>query len=147
MNALLAGFAAVAGLLNAVQAGCNATLGKSLGPFPAALVVAAVSFVTILLAALVSGRFALPEWRAMVEAPWWAWVGGTLAAVFVLSQLLAAEALGSALFMGLAVTAAIVMSLALDHWGLAGFKQHPLGWARAVGAVLMLAGLGLIARY
>ncbi len=146
MKAFLVGFAVVAGLLNSVQAGYNASLGKSLGnAFAAAIAIVAVSFTTIVIAGTVSGRLAMPEWRAVVATPWWQWAGGIFAALFVLSQLFVAEALGSALFMGLAVTAAIVMSLVLDHFGLAGFKEHPFGVGRAVGAALMIAGLGLIA--
>ena len=83
----------------------------------------------------------------MAAAPWWAWTGGLLATVFILAQLFAAEQLGSAVFMTLTVTAAVGMSLLLDHFGLVGFKEHPLGWGRAAGAVLIFAGLGLIARY
>ena len=148
MKALLIGFAAIAGLLNAVQAGYNASLGKSLGnQFAAALAVAAISFTTILVAGIASGRLGLPEWRAFSATPPWQWAGGMFAALFILSQLFVAEQLGSALFMGLAVTAAIVMSIVLDHFGLAGFTQHPAGVGRLVGALLMVAGLGLIARF
>ena len=80
-------------------------------------------------------------------APWWAWTGGLLATVFILAQLFAAEQLGSAAFMTITVTAAVGMSLLLDHFGLVGFKEHPLGRGWAAGAVLIFAGLGLIARY
>ena len=67
--------------------------------------------------------------------------------MFILAQLFTAEQLDSAVFMTITVTAAVSMSLLLDHWGLVGFKEHPLGWGRAAGAVLILAGLGLTARY
>ena len=64
-----------------------------------------------------------------------------------MAQLFVAEHLGSAVFMATTVTAAVVMSLLLDHFGLVGFKQHAAGVGRIAGAILMFAGLALIARY
>jgi bacterial/archaeal transporter family-2 protein len=49
--------------------------------------------------------------------------------------------------MGLSVTAALITSIALDHFGLVGFKEHPVGWWRVLGCGLMIAGIGLVARY
>ncbi len=140
-------FAAAAGLLNAVQAGCNAALGKALGPFAAGLAILGVSALSFVLVGTVSGRLAAPRWEQIAGAPWWAWCGGVLGATFVMAQMFTAEALGSAVFMALTVTAAVVMSLLLDHFGLVGFKQHAVGWGRIAGALLMFAGLGLIAKY
>lgn len=74
-------------------------------------------------------------------------MGSVLGTVFILAQLFAAEQLGSAVFMTVTVTATVSMSLLLDHFELIGFKEHPFGWGRASGAVLIFAGLGLIARY
>lgn len=140
--------AAVAGALNSVQAGANASLGKALdNRFAAGLVVVAVSAAVFVVAGLASGQLAWPGWQRAAGVPWWAWLGGTMGALFVLPQLFAAEQLGSAVFMTIAVTAAVLSSLLLDHFGLVGFKEHALGWGRAAGAVLIVAGLALIALY
>ena len=140
--------AAMAGVLNAVQAGANAGLGKAFeNRLAAGLVISAVGLVAMLGAGIASGQLGWPGLARMAAAPWWAWTGGLLGAVFVLVQLFTAEQLGSAVFMTIVVTAAVLTSLLLDHFGLVGFKQHSLGWGRAAGAALMLAGLGLIARY
>jgi bacterial/archaeal transporter family-2 protein len=148
MHWLLYGFAAVAGAVNAIQSGCNATLGKMLGqPFVAALVIVAVSFTSLLVCGLVLGQLALPESGRVGQVPWWGWVGGALGAFYVMSMLLAAETIGAAVFMGLTVTAAIVTSLVLDHFGWMGFRQHPAGLWRIVGGVMMISGLGLIAKF
>lgn len=141
-------FAAAAGLLNAIQAGANAGLGKALdNKFAAGAAILAINMTVMLLAGAVSGQLGWPGLQRIAGAPWWAWTGGALATVFILAQLFTAEELGSAVFMTITVTAAVIMSLLLDHFGLVGFKEHPLGWGRAAGAVLILAGLGLIARY
>ncbi|MEJ7715982.1 MAG: DMT family transporter [Thermoleophilaceae bacterium] len=141
-------FAAAAGLLNAIQAGANAGLGKALdNKFAAGAAILAINMAVMLLAGAVSGQLGWPGLQRIAGAPWWAWTGGLLATVFILAQLFTAEQLGSAVFMTITVTAAVSTSLLLDHFGLVGFKEHPLGWGRAAGAVLILAGLGLIARY
>ena len=148
MGALLYVFAAIAGALNAVQAGANSSLAKALdNRFAAALTIVSVSFAGFLVVGTVSRQLAWPGLARFAAAPWWTWVGGLLGGCFVLAQLFAAEKLGSAVFMTITVSAAVIMALLLDHFGLVGFKQHSLGWGRAAGALLILGGLGLIARF
>ena len=147
MKALLYLFAAAAGLLNAVQSGCNSTLGKAIGPMPAAVAIGVVATLSYLVAGAASGQLAWPGVEKVAGAPWWAWTGGVMGAVFVLSQLFVAQQLGSGVFIALTVTASVAMSLVLDHYGLVGFKEHPAGWGRIAGALLMFAGLGLIAKF
>lgn len=140
-------FAVVAGLLNAVQSGVNSTLGKQIGQFQAGLVSFGLAFVLFVVAGTMTGRLAWPGGERMAGVPWWAWFGGVLGAVFVLSQLFVAQSLGSAVFIGIVVTASVVMSLVLDHYGLVGFEVHRVNLGRVAGAVLMVAGVGLIARF
>ncbi len=78
--------------------------------------------------------------------PWWGWVGGLLGASVLASQLWVAREIGAGPFMGIVVTAAVVASLVLDHFGLVGFEEHPAGLWRIVGAGLMVGGVVLIAR-
>ena len=150
MQVLLVAFTIVAGLLNTVQTGTNATLNRSLGaPVWAAAAVGTATFLTTLLAALTVMIFAgqRPTAEAIAGVPWWAWTGGMLGAVYVLATVLVADKVGAATFMGITVTVAIVTSLAMDHFGLLGFEVHRAGFARIVGGILMLAGLGLIAKF
>lgn len=150
MRALLIGFAVVAGLLNTLQTGANATLNKGLGaPVWAAAAVGAATCVTTLVAALavtmVTGQ--RPGAAALAGLPWWAWTGGVMGAVYVLATVLVADKVGAAVFMGVTVTVAIVTSLVMDHFGLLGFEIHKAGLARIAGGVLMVAGIGLIAAF
>ena len=140
-------FAAVAGALNAVQSGANATLNKTLGqPFLAALIVLGVSAAGFLAVGAATGNLAWPEPGSWGRVPWWGWVGGLLGATVLASQLFVAREIGAGPFMGIVVTAAVVASLVLDHFGLVGFEVHRAGPWRVVGAVLMVAGVVLIAR-
>jgi bacterial/archaeal transporter family-2 protein len=148
MQWLLYGFVVVAGALNAVQTGCNSALNRVLEkPIVAALMVLSVSFSGILAFGLISGQLGLPELARIHRVPWWGWIGGLLGATFLMSMLLFAHRVGAGAFMGLTVTAAIVTSVALDHFGLVGFREHPVGLWRILGCGLMIAGIGLVARY
>ena len=48
---------------------------------------------------------------------------------------------------GLTITANILMSLCIDHFGLFGVQQHALGPGRAIGAALMVAGIYAISKF
>lgn len=144
MSWLLYLSAVIAGTLNAVQAGANVTLNKTLEqPILASLIVAAVGAVVYLLAAPFLG-LALPAGGKVASVPWWGWIGGALGAVYVLCTILVAGRVGAAPFTGLTVTAAVVTSLVLDHFGWLGFDQHAAGLARIAGGLLMVGGLALI---
>ena len=142
----LSGLAVLAGIGNAVQSGTNATLVKTLAqPFAAGLAVACVTGTTFLAVGLVSGRLSLPSAEQALQAPWWAWIGGALGAVVVLSQLFVARQIGAAPYLGILVTAGVATSILLDHFGWVGFEPDPAGLWRILGAVLMVAGVTLVA--
>ena len=142
------GLAIFAGVLNAIQPGCNAALNKVLEmPFVAAMIVSAVTFSSLLTIGLLFGQLHPPSNERIAQVPWWGWVGGALGAVYIMSMLLVAERVGAALFLGLTVTSAVLTSLLLDHFGLVGFRQHPAGAWRILGGILMISGLGLIAKF
>jgi transporter family-2 protein len=140
-------FVMVAGVLNTIQSGSNATLNKTLGrPLWAVVLVFAVALATALVVAVVSGQ-RLPSRADVASLPWWAWIGGMLGTVYIISMMLSADKLGAAVFMGLTVTMAVATSLVMDHFGLMGFERHPAHLGRIGGGLLMVAGLALIARF
>ena len=131
------------GVLNTVQSGSNATLAKSMGqPVLAALVVSLANVVLYLAVAPFVG-LGLPK-GSLGAVPWWAWLGGLFGASYVLASIFFAEKLGAAVFIGLTVTAGVITSTVMDHFGLVGFKQHALGVGRLIGCALMLGGLALV---
>lgn len=140
-------FVAVAGALNAVQSGTNAQLARSLErPWLAGFVVCLSTTLIFAVGMLVSGQ-ALPAAGKAGSAPWWAWTGGLCGAALVIASLFFAQKVGSGLFTGLTITAGVIASILMDHFGLVEFKQHPAGLWRIVGATLMIGGLGLVARF
>ncbi len=135
------------GVLNTVQSGSNATLAKTLDqPILAALIVTAVNGIVYLAVAPFIGLH-LPKDGAFAVVPWWAWLGGTFGAIYVLSSIFFAQKLGGGVFIGLTVTAGVVTSVLMDHYGLVGFKQHTASWPRLVGAALMIGGLALVSLF
>ncbi len=147
MPALFALLTIFAGMTSALQAGSNQMLEKTLlTPRWSIVIVAAVTFAAALVVALVS-RERPPAFAVIAQVPWWAWIGGLLGLGFVVGTVLASAKLGAGLFIGLLVTAEIVMSMTLDHFGWMGFEVHRAGGARLAGGALMIAGVALIAAY
>ena len=147
MSLLVALVAALAGVLNTVQSGANATLSRALDqPIAAALAVSAVNAAVYLAVGAVVG-LGWPGGARIAAAPWWAWLGGVMGAAYVLAVITLAQRLGAAVFTGITVTAAIVTSTTLDHFGWVGFAQHAAGPWRILGCVLMIGGLGLVSLF
>ena len=140
-------YVAAAGVLTAVQSGANAQLVRSLErPWVVAVVVSLVT-AACFLAALLVVRQPFPEVGRVAAAPWWAWTGGVCGALYVTGTLFFAQRLGASAFTGITVTAGIVASLVLDHYGLIGFEQHAARTGRILGGLLMVAGVALVALF
>ncbi len=140
-------FIFVAGMLQAVGAVMNGALNKALvNPWLAT----AISFLLVLFAAI--ALFAcmprpLPTAADAASMPWWAPLGGIVGAVAVFAGLLLIQKLGAGPVNGVTITANILCSLLIDHFGLFNMGQHSMNGWRALGAALMIAGVSLIARF
>jgi bacterial/archaeal transporter family-2 protein len=142
---------ALTGFLIAIQAGCNATLEKSLqNPVLSAFLsfcagTAVLFFALAIYVAITGGR--MPRAAQWAAVPWWGWFGGVFGALYILCMVLTAQKVGAGIFLGITITTTIVASLAMDHYGLLGFKQHPASPARMLGGALMVAGMLLIGKF
>ena len=138
-------FIILGGVLQTFGAAMNGQLNKSLAnPWLAS----AVSFALITFFFL--GVFALfpaplPTAGALAAMPWWAPLGGLVGAFAVVAGLLFVNKVGAGAFGGLTITANILMSLLVDHFGMFGIEQHSLNLWRILGGALMVAGIALIA--
>lgn len=142
----LYGLVVIAGIANAVQSGTNATLAKGLAqPFAAGLVVALGTGTGLLVVGLVTGRLSLPSLAQASTVPAWAWCGGLLGSLVIMAQLFAAQRIGAAPFLAILVTTGVVTSIVLDHFGWIGFAQHPVSSWRAIGGLVMVCGVVLVA--
>ncbi len=146
MPVLLFLLAIAAGLANPFQSGVNAELNKQLTrPLWTGVFVYATGLLGLLLVQLFF-REPVPASR-IAAIPWWAWMGGLISLISTIIGLTIAQKLGSGIFTGLSLTASLVTSVALDHFGLIGFRQHAASPARIAGCGLMIAGLWMIAKF
>ena len=144
----LYGLTILAGIANAIQPGQNATLSKSLGlPVTAGLITLIVSTSALLVGGLAIGKLEVPSGPQLASVPWWAWLGGFFSVLLILAQLYASPAIGAASFLGIIVTVGVAVSIVLDHYGWVGFPVHPVSLWRVLGAVLMTAGVALVALF
>ena len=147
MNVVALLFVAASGALNMVQSGANAQLVKATErPWLAGLLVSLVTAAVFAAGWAVTG-LRMPEAGRVGALPWWVWTGGLFGASYVVGTLFFAERLGAGVFTGVNVTAAIAASVLVDHFGWVGFSQHAASPLRILGALVMVAGLFLVARF
>lgn len=136
-----------AGVANPFQSGTNAELNKQLGsPVWAGVFVYATGLAGLLLLQGIL-RQAFPGSARMLAVSPWAWSGGLISIASTMAGLTLAQRMGSGVFTGVTVTAALVTSVALDQMGAIGFRQHTASPARMAGCALMIAGVWMISRF
>lgn len=139
-------FIILGGVLQTCGAAMNGQLNKSLvNPFLAS----AVSFLIItffFIALLFAMPHPLPAMQDLREMPWWAVFGGLVRAVQVFAGLSFVHKVGTGNFMALTVSAALIASLVVDHFGWFRMDVHAVTATKLVGAVLLVGGVVLITR-
>lgn len=140
-------FVLAAGALQAFGVAMNAALrGALVNPWLAATV-SFLPIVFVFLAMLAIRPTPLPTRNDIARMPWWAPLGGIAGAVAVFGGLLFVDKVGAGAFNGLLITANLLTSLAIDHFGWLGMTPHRAGPGRLTGAALMVAGIVLIAAF
>ena len=91
-------------------------------------------------------RLRLPSAASLTEVPPWAWFGGIIGATYVAASLYLGPKIGATLLLALLLAGQMGMSLAVDHFGLLGFPQHPINLPRLAGVVMLVAGAVLIVK-
>jgi transporter family-2 protein len=143
-QAFMIAFVALVGALQAVQGPINNQLNDSMkNVWLAGCVVFGTSLAAFSLLFVIFHR-PLPTLQDLTDIPWYAGLGGLLGATAVYSMLTLTQRMGAGLFNGALVTATILTSLVLDHFGFLGLEKTPLTLTRAGGGVLLLAGLYLL---
>jgi len=135
------------GALITMQVATNTRLKEAFGEAVPAVIVSSLIGVLILGVVTLLGRTPWPPTAQIVGAPWWAWLGGLLGAVYAVATVLLARRLGAATLTALVVTGQLVCSVALDHFGVLGFTEHGLSVGRVGGCLLLIAGFILISRF
>jgi bacterial/archaeal transporter family-2 protein len=147
MKWLLVFAAAIAGGLLPTQAGINSQLARHLGhPLLAASVSFGIGAIALILYTVIF-HISLPPVDQIQQIPWYLWTGGILGTIYLTTTIILAPLLGAATMIGLIVAGQMLASIFLDNFGLVGFPVHPLSFWRAIGAILLIAGVALIQRF
>lgn len=140
-------FIIVGGILQTLGAAMNAQLNNSLSNRWLASTVSFSLITAFFICVFAMFPAPLPSAENLARMPWWAPLGGLVGAVQVYAGLTLVNKVGAGPFVGLTVTAALIASLAVDHWGLFHMPIHPINLLRVAGALLMIGGVYLIARF
>ncbi len=143
---------AVAGFLMPVQTGINAQLHREVGhPIGAAFVsffVGTVALAIIYAVLYLGARAPAPALAKFVTAPWYlVYSGGLIGAFAVFTMLTLAPKLGASVLIASFLTGQMIASVALDHYGILGYAEHPVNLWRALGVAFLIAGVFLIRRF
>jgi transporter family-2 protein len=140
-------FILLGGALQTCGAAMNGQLNKHIvNPWLASTISFALITFFFASATLIMPR-PLPTTNDIANLPWWAVVGGLVGAVQVYAGLTLVNKVGAGTFMGLTVTAALVTSLVIDHFGWFRMNAHPINPWRALGGALLVAGVALVAKF
>jgi transporter family-2 protein len=140
-------FIIIGGLLQACGSAMNAELYRSLkNPWLASLVSFGLITAFFLIATALMPK-PLPSVADIMRMPWWAPLAGIVGAVAVYAGLKLVGQVGAGTYTALNVTAALIMSIAIDHFGLLRVEAHSCSMGRVVGAMLMIAGVTLISKF
>ena len=134
-------WAALAGAFIPVMAILNGRLGKSMGEaLHASVILFGVGFVFCLTVALVLTK-SLPHATDLANAKPIEYLGGFIVGFYVISATLLAPRIGLANFIVCAVSAQIIISVVIDHFGLLGAMVRPVSMTRLIGIGLLIAGI------
>jgi transporter family-2 protein len=119
----------------------NGRLGKSMGEaLHASVILFGVGFLFCLTVALVLTK-SLPHATDLANAKPIEYLGGFIVGFYVISATLLAPRIGLANFIVCAVSAQIIISVVIDHFGLLGAMVRPVSMTRLIGIGLLIAGI------
>ncbi|KAF9939959.1 hypothetical protein BGZ65_008922 [Modicella reniformis] len=139
----------VGGVATASQGAVNSKLGQYTGQGLSSTIVFVVGAMTSCIYFLieVKGRPPADLTVMMGKAPWWAWTGGIIGAVFVIINILAIPKLGAGTTTAIIVCAQLVFSCVIDNFGIFGipFRQYTV-W-RGLATAGLICCVAVIAKF
>jgi transporter family-2 protein len=135
-----------AGVLIPVQAAINSKMGRCLNqPLYSSVVNFVVgTVVLVVLALILSSLSSSHHWQGLRTAPWWAWLGGLLGAVFVTSSVIIFPHVGAVGFTMAMLAGQLIGSLILDQKGWLEVTPRPFSWQRLLGVILAIVAVWLV---
>ncbi|GAB3502229.1 DMT family transporter [Emticicia fontis] len=146
MNIIFYFFAILCGVTNSLQSGINAELRKTIqNPIYSAIISFSIGLISLI---LITPFFKepIPSLATLKSVVWWKWMGGLLGAFFVTTVILSIQKVGSANMLALIVAGQLITAMTLDHFGLLGFKIHPISLMRIIGGIVTVIGVYMIVK-
>jgi transporter family-2 protein len=134
------GAGAVLPIQGAINARLRADLREPLAVATVSFAVATLAIAIVLVTVRLLRRTPAPRLGELASMPWWAWLGGGCAAVYVTATFLLIPEIGAATTVALTVAGQQAMSAAIDHYGLFRLPRRPLTAGRLFGIVLLVTG-------
>ena len=133
----------VGGICVSMEGSLNALLGRHVGVLRATIAPFAVGLLTILLAVLLVGSQDTSGSGDWTSAPWYSYLGGVAAAVFVGSIIYVAPKMGVAAAFSAILVGQFTASLVIDATGWFATYKIPVTMPRIVGLILLIVGMRL----
>lgn len=130
------------GLQLAFQAPINSGLGRSTGKLAASLISNTIGLTALLVLCLLAGQ--LGRFDAIGDATLPSLLGGLSGAIFVAFSTVTVSRIGAGAVAAAVISGQLTMSLVVDDFGWVGVDVVELTAVRVLGAVLLLAGTGLV---
>lgn len=128
----------LAALAVGVQHPLNSSLSEAVGELGAAGLNFTTGTVALAIALLLTAGTG--KLRLAGGAPPWAFTGGLIGAVVVLSSLASVGVIGASVLAATTIAGTLAGSVLIDRFGVAGVRVRPLDRLRAGGLLLLLAG-------
>ena len=134
-------WAFAAGALIPLMALLNAGIARTTGgQIQATIILFAIGLIaSLLLAAIMTIR--LPDFHTLLRVAPHQYAGGVIVGFYVLSITFIAPRFGVGNAILFVVTAQLITSALMDHFGLAGAALRPLTMMRAVGLLIVIIGV------
>jgi len=131
----------IAGMGIPIMASFNVGLGKHLAsPSKAAFVLFCVGLMSVTIVLIPKG---IPTIQQFKNVPAYLYLGGGFVAFYILSMTRAAPKIGVGTAVFLVIVGQIMTAVLLEHFGLLGNMQEPIGIKRFIGLILIFIGVYL----
>ena len=129
-------FAALAGILMAVQGSMNGALSKLVGAWEGNLLVHAIGLAVLLALVFVFGA-GEGGFLRLKTVPWYLYLGGLINVAILYGVMSAVAKIGVAKATTAIIVGQLAMALIVESIGVFGLQKSPLTWGKGLGVLLM----------
>ena len=133
------------GFCTPLQTAANSRIRQLVSSAPISTLISfAVSTIVLTIVALLASVPLLPKAQAFHDAPWWSWFIGVIPLVTITIAIHLFKEIGQLQTLVIPMFSQLIFSLCIDHFGWFGARVMPLGWQRAIGALLLIVGVTMV---